>query len=66
MDKNRDAILQARKRQMDQINKAFDNTETDDNLEKAVYVDNAENRRLDRVGQTWGGKKTEEGGKGKK
>ena len=61
MDKNREAILQARQRRMEQINKAFSDTKTDDSIEKAVDVDNAENRRLNRVGQTWGGKKTEEG-----
>lgn len=55
MDKNREAILQANQRRIEQVNKAFGNTKTDDDLEKAVYTDNAENRRLNRVGQTWGG-----------
>lgn len=59
MDENRKAILQARQKQIDKITKGFDNTDEADNLEKAVYVDNPENRRLNRVGQTYGGKKEE-------
>lgn len=60
MDENRKAILQARQKQIDKITKGFDNTDEADNLEKAVYVDNPENRRLNRVGQTYGGKKADD------
>lgn len=53
-DSIRDSILNKQAERKINIIKGFLN---DDDLEKAVYADNAENRKLQRVGKEWGGKK---------
>jgi hypothetical protein len=50
MDKN---VLEFRRTVQGNILKAFEG----DELQKAVYVDNAQNRKLGRVGKEYGGKK---------
>lgn len=57
MDEIRKALQGARKVQIERITKGFDEIGEADNIEKGIYVDNPENRRLNRVGQTYGGKK---------
>lgn len=61
MDEVRKALQGARALQNKQVVESFTN-----DIEKAVYVDNAENRKLKRVGQTYGGKKGDDAPKGDK
>lgn len=55
MDEIRKALQGARALNNKQIVRSFTN-----DIEKAVYVDNAENRKLKRVGQTYGSKKNDD------
>lgn len=56
-------ILEHQKAIMNNIAKSFGVENSEDNLEKArsgIYTDNAENRRLNRVGQKYGSSKKDE------